>query len=84
MPGLSVPVAEQIEALREIAGEDCVKRITFAPDETIEAIVHSWPQRFNPEKALSLGFQAETDFKQMIDIYIEDDMPALAKANYLP
>ena len=84
MPGLSVTVAEQIEALRDIAGEDCVKRIIFDPDETIAAIVQSWPQRFNPEKALSLGFQAETDFKQMIAIYIEDDMPALAKANYLP
>ena len=82
MPGLSVTVAEQIETLRAVAGEACVAHIQPDFDETISAIVQSWPQRFNPEQALSLGFRAETDFKQIIEIFIEDDLPNHFKANY--
>ena len=73
MPGLSCTVAEQIEALRQIAGEDAVKLIRYEPDEKIAAIVRNWPENFAPERALQLGFRAETDFAELIRIYLEED-----------
>ena len=74
MPGLSCTVAEQIEALREIAGEDAVKLIRREPDAEIMAIVRNWPERFDAARAIGLGFRAETDFRDIIRIYIEEDL----------
>lgn len=75
LPGVSCTVAEQIEALRKIAGEDVVKLIKPAPDETINAIVKNWPRDFDPQLAISLGFQAEKSFEEIIQVYLEDDLP---------
>ena len=74
MPGLSCTVAEQIEALREIAGENVVRLIRRAPDEAIMAIVKNWPENFDAARARDLGFEAETDFRDIIRIYIEEDL----------
>ena len=76
LPGLSCTVEEQIEALRSVAGNDTVALIRFAPDEAIQKIVSGWPRRFAPDRALSLGFKAESTFREIIDVYLEDDMPS--------
>src|SRR3954471_24961216 len=39
MPGVSATVAEEIEALRRVGGEDAVRRVHHEPDETIARIV---------------------------------------------
>src|SRR3954471_14137146 len=39
MPGVSATVAEEIEALRRVAGDDAVRRVHHEPDETIARIV---------------------------------------------
>ena len=75
MPGLSCTVEEQIEALREVAGEKAVSLIKPQPDEHIKNIVAGWPRNFDPQRALSLGFSAETSFKEIIEVYIADDLP---------
>lgn len=75
LPGVSCSVGEQIEALREIAGEQAVALIRPEPDPDILAIVSGWPPRFNPARALALGFTAEPDFATIIRTYIEDDLP---------
>ncbi|MCB1488309.1 MAG: SDR family oxidoreductase, partial [Bauldia sp.] len=74
MPGLSVTVGEQIEALRRIAGDNVVKRIRREPDETIMKIVAGWPRNFAPERAVALGFRAETSFDDIIRAHIEDEL----------
>jgi nucleoside-diphosphate-sugar epimerase len=74
MPGLSVTVGEQIEALRKIAGDNVVKRIRREPDPTIMKIVEGWPRNFAPVRAPALGFRAETDFEQIIRAHIEDEL----------
>ena len=74
MPGVSCTVEEQIEALREAAGEAVISLIKPRPDDEIMSIVRSWPQNFNPLRANALGFTAETDFSQIIQIYQEDDL----------
>jgi len=75
LPGVSCTVAEQIEALREIAGNDVVKLIKPAPDAAIMKIVEGWPRNFDPQRALALGFEAEKDFSEIIRVYMEDDLP---------
>ena len=75
LPGVSCTVAEQIEALRDVAGNDVVALIKPQADATIEKIVEGWPRNFAPDRALSLGFKAEGSFKEIIEVYLEDDLP---------
>jgi nucleoside-diphosphate-sugar epimerase len=74
MPGLSVTVGEQIEALRRVAGDNVVKRIRREPDPTIIRIVAGWPRNFDPRRALSLGFKAESSFEEIIRVHIADEL----------
>ena len=74
MPSVSVTVAEQIEALREVAGDAAVARIRREPDETIERIVAGWPRRSTRPRADSLGFRAESSFARSSDVYVEDEL----------
>jgi nucleoside-diphosphate-sugar epimerase len=75
LPGVSCTVGEQIEALRDIAGQSTVSLIVPRPDETVIKIVAGWPRDFTPDRAIALGFKAETDFHQIIETYIADDLP---------
>ena len=72
MPGLSATVAEEIEALRRIAGQGAVDLITRQPDEAIQKIVSTWPEDFTATRATALGFQAETSFDQIIAAHLEE------------
>jgi nucleoside-diphosphate-sugar epimerase len=74
MPSVSVTVAEQIEALRRVAGDRVAARIRREPDPTIMRIVEGWPRRFDARRARSLGFQAEESFDEIIRIHIEDEL----------
>ena len=74
MPGYSCTVAEQIETLRKVAGENVVKRIRRETDPVIDKIVAGWPRNFNPQRALSLGFKAEANFEEIIRVHIEDEL----------
>ena len=74
MPGVSCTVAEQIAALRRIAGDKVADRVRREPDPLIERIVAGWPERFDARRAQSLGFRAETSFEEIIRIHIEDEL----------
>ena len=74
MPGVCCTVAEQIAALRRIAGDKVAARIRRAPDPLIGRIVAGWPRRFDPRRALALGFEAETSFDEIIRVHIEDEL----------
>jgi nucleoside-diphosphate-sugar epimerase len=74
LPGLSATIAEQIEALRRVAGEKAVRLIRREPDPTIARIVSGWPQNFDPKRATALGFKAENTFDEIIRIHIEDEL----------
>jgi nucleoside-diphosphate-sugar epimerase len=73
MPGVCCSVAEQIAALRRVAGEKVAARIRRAPDPLIARIVAAWPRRFDPVRALALGFRAEASFDEIIRLHIEDE-----------
>ncbi len=74
LPGVSCTVAEQIEALRRAAGQKVVDLIKPQPDETIMGIVKGWPRNFDPQRALALGFEAESDFDEIIAVYMEEEL----------
>lgn len=80
LPGLSASVEEMIEALRQVAGEEPVRRIRFQPDPLIQTIVAGWPGWFDPERGLELGFKADADVATIIRAFIEDDLPSRGTA----
>jgi len=74
LPGVSVTVGEQIEALRAIAGDKTVALIRRQPNETIARMVAGWPRDFDPARAKSLGFRADANFSAIINAYIDDEL----------
>ena len=74
MPGVCCTVAEQIAALRRIAGDKVAARIRREPDPLVIRIVAGWPRRFDPRRALALGFEAEASFDEIIRAHIEDEL----------
>ena len=73
MPGVCCTVAEQIEALRRVAGDKVAARIRREPDEMIVRIVAGWPHRFEAKRSTALGFVAESSFDEIIRVHIEED-----------
>ena len=74
MPGVCCTVGEQIAALRRIAGDKVAARIRRAPDPLVARIVAGWPSRFDPSRAVALGFRAEASFDDIIHIHIADEL----------
>jgi D-erythronate 2-dehydrogenase len=74
MPGVCCTVGEQIAALKRVAGDKVAARIRRAPDELVERIVTGWARRFDPRRALALGFTVERTFDEIIRIHIEDEL----------
>jgi nucleoside-diphosphate-sugar epimerase len=74
MPGVCCSIAEQIAALRRIAGDKVVARIRREPDPLVARIVGGWPSRFDPRRALALGFRAEASFDEIIRVHIDDEL----------
>jgi nucleoside-diphosphate-sugar epimerase len=74
MPGVCCTVGEQIAALRRIAGDKVADRIRRAPDALVERIVAGWPSRFEPHRAVALGFKVEATFDDIIRAHIEDEL----------
>jgi nucleoside-diphosphate-sugar epimerase len=74
MPGVCCTVAEQIAALRRIAGDKVAARIRREPEPLVARIVAGWPSRFDPVRALALGFKAEASFDEIIRVHIADEL----------
>lgn len=74
MPGLSATVAEQIEALRRVAGDAAVALIRREPDAAITAMCEGWAPGFEATRARTLGFVAEESFDDIIRAHIDDEL----------
>lgn len=84
MPGVTATVAEQIEALRVVAGDAAVALIKRAPDPAVASIVAGWPRNFDTARANAAGFVAETSFQEIIAVYLEDEMGQPAQTGTAP
>jgi D-erythronate 2-dehydrogenase len=74
MPGVSATVDEEIAALRRVAGDQAVALIRDEPDEMIARLVGGWPRAFDARRAAALGFVAETDFDEIVRVYVKDEL----------
>jgi nucleoside-diphosphate-sugar epimerase len=74
MPGIAATVAEQIAALRRVAGDKVAARIRREPDPAIIKIVDGWPRNFDASRAESLGFKAEKSFDDIVRAHIDDEL----------
>ena len=73
LPGVSVSVAQMVEALRAVAGDAAARRIRWERDPVIERIVGSWPAAWDTTRATSLGLRGDADFEAIVRAYVEDD-----------
>jgi len=83
MPGVSVTVGEQLEALAAVAGNEVAQLVRYERDEGVERFIAGWPRSFDARRAESLGFRADSSFEEIIRIYIDDELggriPAVAQ-----
>ena len=61
--GMTASVAQMVEAMRKVAGDQVAARVEWKPDARIQAIVQTWPVRFTTERALKLGFVARQGYR---------------------
>jgi len=76
LPGISATVAEMVEALRRAGGEAAVKRIRWEPDPVIQKIVAGWTRAIVAKRAESLGIRADANMDEIVQSFVEDDLPA--------
>jgi D-erythronate 2-dehydrogenase len=73
LPGITVSVAQMLEALARVAGHPVAERVRWVPDERIRAIVRTWPVQFRTPRALALGFKPDEDIDSVIRSYAADE-----------
>lgn len=70
-PGLTVSVAEALDALERIVGREGRARVRFESDPAIERIVLSWPAKFVTARAARLGFHADRSIDDIIRAHLK-------------
>jgi len=73
LPGITASVAQMLEALELVAGKTVAQRVVFRREPRVQAIVSTWPARFETPRALSMGFRADADVQTVIRDYIADE-----------
>lgn len=73
LPGITVSVAQMIEALRRHGGDAAAARVRFVKDERIQAIVKTWAARLATPRALSMGFVHDASMDEIVQQYIRDE-----------
>ncbi len=76
LPGISASVAEMVDGLRRAGGEQAVARIRWEPDPVIQKIVAGWPRAIEAKRAQTLGIEPDRNIDEIIQSFIEDDLPA--------
>lgn len=63
-----------LQTLRRVAGDEVADLVSLEPDPAVEAIVGSWPSRFDNSRAESLGIVPDPDFESVVRQYIDDNL----------
>ncbi len=74
LPGRTHTIRDMVEAMRRVAGDDPVNLIRWEPDLDLQKIVMGWKGRFNPARALQLGFLADDSFEDNVRYFLEEDV----------
>ena len=76
LPGIAVTVDDMVAALRRAGGEAAVQRIRWEPDPVIQKIVDGWPRGIASKRAERLGLEADRGIDEIVQSFIDDDLPA--------
>lgn len=71
LPGITVTVQQMLDALERTGGTQALKLVEEARDPKIEAIVGSWPARFDTLRAQSLGLDADQKLVETVNEFAE-------------
>ncbi len=77
LPALTCTVADLLDALREVGGESARALVRSEPDPAIEAIVASWPARFDNTRAARLGLLPDPSVAAIVRRYAEEHPEAV-------
>jgi len=73
LPGFTVTIKQELEALKEVAGQSALDLVKFEKDPMNARIVASWPRAFNNDHALGLGFVLhQGGFKSIVEAFKRD------------
>ncbi len=74
LPNITTSVNEMIAATEAVADRHGISlgAIEDAPDDTIRAIVGSWPIALEASKAIALGCPQDSDLETIIEAFVED------------
>ncbi|KAI9148045.1 D-erythronate dehydrogenase [Paramyrothecium foliicola] len=64
LPGITVTVQDILDALESVGGAKAVALVKEQRDPKIEAIVGTWPARFNTSRAKALGMQPDFELAE--------------------
>ncbi|XP_028177028.1 uncharacterized protein LOC114364878 [Ostrinia furnacalis] len=74
LPGITVTVAEMLDALKTVAGESVASLVRFEEDKMISGMVATFPAKFDNSRALKLGFEVDSNYADIIRAYIRNDL----------
>jgi D-erythronate 2-dehydrogenase len=77
LPGFVVTMTEAVETLRRVSGEETAALVKHRPDPDVQKLVSTWAARFDTARAKAMGFQADSDFGQIVRAYVEDNRDAV-------
>ncbi|KAA0012845.1 NAD-dependent epimerase/dehydratase family protein [Billgrantia pellis] len=80
LPGITVTVTDMLDALRQAGGEEAVTRVRHERDPRIEAIVASWPARFDARRARALGFVGDRSLSEIVAAFLAENASARSEA----
>jgi nucleoside-diphosphate-sugar epimerase len=72
--GIAPAVSELVEALIRTAGKRFSDLIAWKPDQFIQDIVNTWPQRLEAKRSEALGFQRDDSPDEIVRQFIEDEL----------
>lgn len=70
LPGSIVSMQSALQVLEALGGPALRAKVSLAEDPSIMALVRTWAARFETPRALSLGFEADAGFDEMVRTYI--------------
>ena len=72
LPGLTVSAGEMLTAVRSVCGDAVADLVEWRRDPAVEAVVATWPGRFESARAKALGFSTDPDFESVVREYLQE------------